>query len=321
MTPTDKLEMQIEEDKDGSAIVTLPDGEVSPQVDEHDDDIEDSADDVSSSAIDEDPEREAIRAARREERKLKKQLHREKARESNHLITALRKQNDALSNRVASLETKTSGAELARLDKAIDDAATRVEYAKMKMQEAVNLRQGEEVTKAQQLWYENQRQLESLQSMKINASKQMSQPKTNNINVPDPSVQRNAAEWMKRNNWYDPHLKDADSKIAQTLDQTLTEEGFDPASQDYWDELDERIQKYIPHRSNSGYSNGVRNSRPRSVVGSSGRESNSSIKSGEYRLNPERVKAIKEAGMWDDPKLRDKMARHYADYDKQQKRG
>ena len=325
MTPTEKMEMQIDEAQDGSAIVSLPANEDNPQADQptkgtQDDDSDDQDDDHGEGAVSDDPEREAIRAARREERKLKKQLHREKIRESSHLVSALKKQNSDLANRIASLESRTSGAELARLDKAIDDAATRVEYAKMKMQEAVNTRQGEALTQAQELWYENQRQLESLKSMKDNASRQISQPKQN-ISQPDIAVQRNAAEWMGRNNWYDPEMKDADSKIAQALDKTLSEEGYDPSSQDYWEELDERLQKYLPHRYNVVYSANTRNSRPRSVVTSSGRETSGNSKPNEYRLTPDRVAAIKEAGMWENIELRNKMAKKYAEYDRQQKRG
>lgn len=326
MTPTDKLELQMSEESDGSAVVQLPNNEENPQA-EKDSPVSDASDDDEGPENDDDggstsddPEREAIREARREERKLKKQLHREKARESNHLINALRKQNQDLAGRIASLETKTSGAEMARLDKAIDDAGTRVEYAKMKMQEAVNSRDGAEVTRAQQLWYENQRQLESLQALRNNANKQLSQPKQN-IKVPDPAVQRNAADWMARNAWYDPQMKDVDSKIAHSIDVALTEEGYDPSSTDYWEELDERMQKYLPHRANQGYSTGTRNPRPRSVVSSSGRESMTSAKSNEFRLSPQRVAAIKEAGMWDKPELRNKMIRKYADFDRQQKRG
>ena len=325
MTPTEKMEMQIDEAQDGSAIVSLPANEDNPQAEQpikgtQDDDSGDQDDNHGEDAVSDDPEREAIRAARREERRLKKQLHREKIRESSHLVSALKKQNSDLANRIASLESRTSGAELARLDKAIDDASTRVEYAKMKMQEAVNTRQGEALTQAQELWYENQRQLESLKSMKDNASRQISNPKQN-ISQPDIAVQRNAAEWMGRNNWYDPEMKDADSKIAQALDKTLSEEGYDPSSQDYWEELDERLQKYLPHRYNVVYSASTRNSRPRSVVTSSGRETSGNSKPNEYRLTPDRVAAIKEAGMWENIELRNKMAKKYAEYDRQQKRG
>jgi len=328
MNATEKLEMQVDESKDGSAIAQLPEGMTNPQADDDEDQddgprssvgSEDLDDDSGEGSTTDDPEREAIRAARREERKLKKQLHREKARESNHLITALRKQNSQMAERVALLEKRTSGAELARVDKAIDDAGTRLEYAKMKLQEAVNTRNGAEVTKAQELWYESQRHLESLQALRENANKQLSQS-SQNIKAPDPMVQRMAADWIDKNKWYDPQLKDADSKIAQTIDVALTEEGYDPALPDYWDELDDRLQKYLPHRYNTGYTNGTRNQRPRSVVTSSGRDTTATTRANEYIVDPKRVAAIKEAGMWDNIEQRNKMIRKFAEYDKQQKR-
>lgn len=327
MNATEKLELQVDETQDGSAIVKLPENVENPQIepeqiDENDvqdekpveTDVEDTVSDASIT----DDERQAIREARREERKLKKQIHKEKIRESNYLITSLRKQNNELAERLSVLEKKTSGAELARIDKAIDDAQTRVEYAKMKLQEAVNQGNGASVTEAQQLWYDNQRQLESLEAIKNNASKQLSQPRSN-VQGPDPVVQKNATEWMQRNNWYDPGLKDPDSKIAQTIDQALVEEGFDPSLPDYWDELDERLQKYLPHRYKQEYNSNNRSQRPKSVVTSSGRETSSSLKPNEYRLTPDRVAAIKEAGMWDNPDARAKMVKKFAEWDKQNK--
>ena len=116
-------------------------------------------------------------------------------------------------------------------------------------------------------------------------------------------------------------MKDPDSKIAQALDKTLSEEGYDPSSTDYWEELDDRLQKYLPHRYNTRYSTNTQNSRPRSVVTSSGRESSGNAKPNEYRLTPDRVAAIKEAGMWENVELRTNMAKKYAEYDRQQKRG
>jgi len=324
MTPTEKLELQVAEELDGSAVVQLPDSEPSPQAPEpsnNDDDDDgpsgdyEAKDDVS----DNDPEREAIRAARREERKLKKQLHREKARESNHLISALKKQNNALADRLAVLEKKTSGAELARVDKAIDDAGVQVEYAKMKMKEAVSAQDGESLVQAQEMLYEAQRKMESLSTIKENATRQMTQQPKQNIQLPDPMVQRMAADWMSRNGWYDPQGKDLDSEIAQKIDRKLTEEGFDPTQEDYWEELDDRLQKYLPHRSNTGYNERNRNQRPRSVVTSSGRESSGGVRSNEFRLTPDRVAAIKEAGMWDNTEQRNKMIRKFADWDRQNK--
>jgi hypothetical protein len=327
MNSTDKMEMQLTEADDGSAIVQLPAGDDdiiqepeklatggSIQEQTEGDDSDDGDD-----GLDGDPDREAIRAARREERKLKKQIHREKAKESNHLINALKKQNQQLAERLANLETRTSGAELARVEKVMDDTAVQIEYAKMKMKEAVSSQDGEALVRAQELMYESMRKYESLKSVKENATKQMSQPPRQNIQLPDPVVQRNAADWMSRNQWYDPAGKDLDSELTQGIDKRLTAEGYDPSSPDYWEELDDRLAKYLPHRYSQSRNEVAPPQRRRSPVTGTGRETAPARGGSTFTLSPERVAAIKEMGAWDDPEKRKKMVQRFAEYDRQNK--
>ena len=320
MNATEKLELQIAENADGSANVVIPPelaeeepqqlaegGEVSRKDDEDGDEEPITGDHT-------DAEREEIRAARREERRLKKQLHREKTKESSSLINSLRKQNEALAERLAKVEHRTSGAELARLDKAIDDAGVQVEYAKMKIREAMQQQDGESMVQAQELLADSKNRLENLNSIKKQAVSQMSQPQKQNIQVPDQTVQRLAAQWMKSNTWYDPQATDFDSEVAQTVDKRLTKEGFDPSTDEYWEELDGRLKKLMPHNYKE-----VRNERgrpPKSIVGGSGRESGPTVRNGDFVLDPERVKAIKEAGMWDDAEKRKKMISTYIKFDR-----
>ena len=319
MTPTDKAEMQVAEEQDGSAVAHLEDGEA-PEAEEKVELAEggDVEPPDSNDGLDSDPDREQIRAARREERKLKKQIHREKTKESSHLINNLRTQNQQLAERLAHLEKRTSGAELARVDKAIDDTEVQIEYAKMKMREAVANQDGDAVVKAQELMYESQRKVESLKNIKDQATRQMSQPPKPTMNVPDPAVQRNAAAWMERNAWYDPQAKDMDSEIAQRIDKKLTEEGYDPSSEDYWDELDDRVSKYLPHRTGSA-APAARPAQQRPRVTGSGRESAPSGRANEFRLSPDRVQAIKDMGAWENPDQRAKMIKSYAKYDRENK--
>lgn len=324
MNSTQKMEMQVDEEQDGSAVVSLADEDKSllPEFNEDDSqgkpESEYRADDDSGDDEAVDGERESLREARREERRLKKQIHREKAKESNHLISALKKRNDELAERLAIIEKKTSGAELARVDKAIEDAGVQVEYAKMKMQEAVSSSDGQALTRAQEMWFEAKRKMESLESVKNQATRQMSQPRQN-IAVPDPMVQKLASDWMERNSWYDPHGRNEESEFAMIIDKKLTAEGYDPSSQDYWEELDDRLEKFIPQKSNRGYNDSNRKERPRSVVTSSGRESTGSARGNEFRLSPDRVAAMKEAGVWDNPELKQKTIRKYAEWDKANK--
>jgi hypothetical protein len=334
MNPTEKMEMQVEELQDGGATVVLPENEVSPQADDvevnqsdtlvNKDPVDDDDDHLEGRSQDRnisDEDREKIREARREERKLKKQIHRGKVRESNYLINALKKQNSELAERLARVEQKTSGAELARVDKAIEDAGVQVEYAKMKMTEAVRTGDGDAMGRAQELWYESKRKLESLNNLKEQAVKQTSQPQRQNIQVPDPMVQRHAADWMERNPWYDPNGNNEESEIAQVIDKKLTAEGYDPTSEDYWDELDDRLRKYLPNVQNSSYnpSTTVRSQRPRSVMTSSGRDTQATTKANQFVVSPDRVAAMKEAGVWENQELRMKMIKKYAEYDRQAK--
>jgi len=320
MNPTEKMEMQVEESQDGSAIVALPEGEENPQVvansndqDDFDDDNDDALDHQDAKSDDSDQNSmtiEELRNTRREERRLRRKIHKQK---NNHLVDALKKQNADLSNRLAAVEKKTSGAELARVDKAIEDAGVQVEYAKMKMKEAVSISDGEGLAKAQELWYESKRKMESLETLKQNATKHMSQT-NQNIQAPDPMVQRLAADWMEDNPWYDPNCRNEESQIAQMIDKRLTEEGFDPTSEDYWDELDSRMRRYMPRQQSN-----QKAARPRSVMTSSGRDSTATTKSNEFRLSPDRVAAIKEAGLWDNPQTRQNAIRKYAEWDRNNK--
>jgi hypothetical protein len=317
MNQTDKLELQVAENQDGSAVVQLPPGEVedTQQEEQQIDDRDDEPRGSQTQDQDIDPEREAIRQARREERQLKKQLHRERARESNHLINALRKQNQEMAERIALIEKRTSGAELARVDKAIEDANVQVEYAKLKMADALNSRNGVEHAKAQEAWFEARRKLESLQAMKEAAAKQSQQPAQS---LPDPIIKDMATRWMERNPWYDPQGQNIESTIAQKLDHQLHSEGFDPTTEDYWEELDERLKKYVPQSQNSGYN--ARTSQPerrRSTMTGSGRDSMPAQKPGEFILSPDRVAAMKEAGLWDNPQLRQKAIDKYRAWDRQ----
>lgn len=331
MNSTEKLELQVSESSDGSATVVMPQDEMPAGGDEPSkaqseadeggrNDPEDTIDDDSGGAdddrVDPDPEREAIRQARREERHLKKKLHKARISESNQLINTLKRQNDQMAERLAILEKRTAGADQARLDKAIEDAHVRLQYAKMKIKESTEMADGAGLAEAQESWYDARRQVEALEALKkkaVSASANPAVPK-----APDPRLQRLAADWMSRNSWYDPSGKDTDSRVAVKIDESLVEEGWDPTSESYWEELDNRLTKYLPHRYNgaSDERSSQAPRRPKTVVTGSGRESQSTPKGSEFRLSPERVRAIKEAGRWDNITERNKMIRKYAEYDR-----
>jgi len=313
MTPMDKLELQINESDDGSAVVNLPDEE--GQVEQTGKSEYRTDDNFDNAVVDE--ERQKIREQRREERRNKKVIHREKARESNALINSLKKQIEQLEERVAVSEKKTTGVELARMDKAIEDAGVQLEYAKMKLQEAVSTSNGELAIQANEMLYEAQRNIETLNGYKRQANQVQQRP---NIQVPSTRTQELMAEWLDENPWYDPSKDSQERDITISIDKQLVRDGFNPESEDYWDELSYRVKKVLPEVANNGYNdNNNRNQRPRSVVTSSGRESASTSKGSSFILSPERVSAMKDSGAWNDPVRKKKMVEYYREFDRQNK--
>jgi len=304
--------IEVKEEQDGSAVVELPDNIPNPQAQEENDEIE-AAD---GGAVSEDPENDdspddsdALREAKRARRRAKRELVKRTNIEKDHKLALLERQNQELLERLSAVERKTHSADIARIDKAIEDTALRLQYAKAKIAEATNMQDGEALAKAQEMWYEARQQVDTLNNLKKTAVQPQRQQ-----NIPDPRLQRNAANWMEQNSWYKPDNKDMDSKIAKQVDEELTSEGWDPTREDYWEELDNRLQQYLPHRYNRNNDEvPSARSKPRSVVTGSGRESSTRAGgSNTFTLNAEQVRAMKDAGYWDDPEKRNRMIKRYA---------
>ena len=309
MTTENELQkIVVTEEADGSAVIDLPDSIESP--DDQDDDRGMAAGGSSEADDDVAPEDETeYQRARREKRRAKRDLAKKTGVEKDMKLQLLERKNQELMERLSVVERKTHSADLARIDKAIEDQELRLQYAKMKIAEAASAADGHAMTEAQEIMYDARRQMEALSNVK----KAAVEPRKAQGNVPDPRLQRLAANWMERNEWYDPNGRDTDSKIAKQIDESLVSEGWNPTESEYWEELDNRLHKYLPHKYND--TTDVRSStkRPRSVVTSSGRESvNGSTNRNTFVLKPEQVRAMKDAGFWDDPDKRSKMIKRYA---------
>jgi hypothetical protein len=321
-------DVPIKEREDGSILarVELPeqieDDEVEVKVEASDDGEDDQQDeDQPSDDQDNDNEseedREKIREARREERKLKKELQKQREVSAKHKITALERRNEELAKRLAAVENTAASYQFAQIDKAVEDEATRVEYAKMKMVQAA---QAGDV--AAQMEYLDQltdakQRLNEAQHYKKQQLEAAKSPKQNVPNPVSTEVQQNATGWLRKNSWFDPQARDTDSRIAKVVDQELVADGWDPADPEYWDELDNRLSARLPHRYTAKGGNNQR--RSAGPTASSRVANTASSKPGTITLSRERVSAIKDAGAWDDVTKRNKMIRAYAQYDRDNK--
>lgn len=299
----------VEENADGSVAVMLPENLAPPSDDDSADrqaeggEVDDPAD------ADSDDDTIALRNAKRERRRAKRDLARKTSAEKDQRLQMLQRQNQELMQRLSVVEHKTHAGELAKIDRALEDQELRLEYAKRKIAEATRVQDGDALAQAQEMWYESRQQLEALKNFKkANTAVPKQAP------APDPRVQKMAENWIRRTDWYDPQHRDTDSKIIKQIDEELTATGWNPATQDYWDELDDRAKKYLPHRYDSGYNAPNQRSRPRNMQTSTGRESSNSAspRRNELVLEPEQVRAMKDAGFWDDPVKRESMIKRYA---------
>jgi hypothetical protein len=317
-------DIAVMEAQDGSAMVDLPDNmllddmEGDPAGDMQAKNEPETAQDDDS---DDPNDNEELRQAKRNRRRAKKDLIRKTNQEKDARLAQLQRENEEMKRDIAQLKRNTKAEQLTRIDKSIEDAQVRLEYAKMKLAQASQEQDGQAVVEATMLLqnvqeeFRNLSQLRNQADQELNQTRQQNQPQEQNRRV-----QKLATQWMRRNPWYNPQSNDPDSRIAKKMDELLSTQGWDPEDEDYWDELDARLQKELPHRyndSNDDESRGVR--RPRNVVGSSGREASAAYggtNRSQFILSPDRVKAMKDAGAWDNPERKARMIKQFIAYDR-----
>jgi hypothetical protein len=302
--------LEVIEATDGSATVDVPetlmdgvDNDANPNQNHADDDVHDDDGDLQE--------------AKRNRRRAKKDLVRKTNQEKDVRLQQLQRENEEFKRRLGQLERNTKAENVVRIEKGIEDAQTRLEYAKMKLAEATQNQDGQGVVEAQTLWQNAQDEVRNLKGLKDRADQDLKRPQQAPV---DPNVQRNASDWVRRNGWYDPNLRDSDSRVAKKIDELMSTQGWDPADADYWDEFDSRLQKELPHRYNGSNDDDTRSvRRPRNVVASAGREASAAYggsNRSQFILSPERVKAMKDAGAWDNPERKAKMIKHFIAYDR-----
>lgn len=286
------------------------------------DDREDDDDDAPAARADDDAsgtddEREAIRERRRQEKLERKQRRDEAIRRDKLEMDFLRKRNDDLERRLSAQEQRSHQADLRGLDAEIARAQQEAEMADKVIAKAVAAGNGEDV--AQALRYRDQA-VQRAQQLAWQKQQQQSAPPAAAPAI-DPLTMSHAQRFLDENKWYDPQGRDEDSSIVLAIDQSLVRDGFNPQSDEYWAELRKRAARRLPERFKAAApaereSREAREPRGGPAVGS-GREHAPATTRREVYISPERKQALIDAGVWDDPVLRAKYVRRYAEYDRQ----
>lgn len=256
-------------------------------------------------------EREAIRERRRLE-KVERKERRDKAITRDKLeLDFLRKRNDDLERRVSATEQRQAQRDVAGIDQSIAEANREADMADQVIAKAVKAGNGDDVIKAMKYRDEAKQRAAQLAYAK-QQSTQAPAPQTTNL--PD-AVAEHAKDFMEDHSWYDPQGRDEASAVVLAIDGALAREGFDPKTDDYWDELRTRVEKRLPDKIKPASKPTDRAARGGPAVGS-GREHVPTSTRREVYISPERKQALVDAGVWDDPVLRMKYVKRYAEYDK-----
>ena len=231
-------------------------------------------------------------------------------------LAFLRAENEEFKRRLSSVEKQTTQFSINSVDQKLNEAMNEVQLAERIIAKAIEQGQGEDVTKALAIRDQAIERARQLKAAKEEVEKQPA-PQSKK----DPRVTAYAKEWIESNNWYDPSGRDEDSAIVKVIDQRLAAEGFNPATEEYWMELDNRVARRLPHRygeapvEKTKQASAPAAKRGGPPVGGK-REYAAPSTRKEIYINPERKQALIDAGVWDNPELRQKYIKRYADYDR-----
>ena len=298
-----------------------PEQEETPEAEASAEEDDEDEGDERLSASDEDDEDDQPRGkkqltpeekrAQRQNRKFRRRAaieHKERE------LAFLRAENEEFKRRLLNVEKQTSQFNLTAVDQKLNEALNEAQLAERIMAKAIEQGQGEDVTKALQIRDQALERARQLKAAKEQAEKPV-QPKQGK----DPRVAAYAQEWVKANSWYDPSGKDEDSAIVKVIDQRLAAEGFNPASEDYWVELDNRVARRLPHRYGEDAVEKPKAAQKRGgpPVGGKREYAPPSTRKEVY-ISPDRKQALIDAGVWDNPELRQRYIKRYAEYDRNQ---
>lgn len=309
-----------DESGNGEEIIIVEDKN---DLSDHEEDQEDHEDDRTTASAEQDEddgndsERESIRERRRLE-KLERKERRDQAIKRDKLeLDFLRKRNDDLERRVSVQEQRSHQVDLGSYDHAIAKASEEVDLAERVIAKAVEAGNGADVAQAMRYRDQAMQKAQQLQFAKQQAAQQRPQPQGQQI---DDMTMHYAKEFMTDNPWYDSQGRDEDSAIVIAIDQALAKDGFNPQTEDYWNELRKRTARRLPEKFKNQRQTSREERTPRGgpAVGS-GREHAPTSTRKEIYLSPERKQALIDAGVWDDPVLRMKYAKRYSEYDRNNK--
>jgi len=248
----------------------------------------------------------------REKRQLKKKRIAEKFDAKDALIRQQQEQLNAMAARLNDVDGRLSSFDQAQFTQVWNSSVEAYQAAEKKHADAFSAGDGAAATAAMREMYIAQKRIDEMEVMKARQGSQQQPQRQQQSQGHDQRVINKAKEWAERNEWFVPGNTDDDSVVADAIAAKLVREGYDPKTDDYYDELDERLQKRgigqtqqddDDHQPVQRKAPVQRKSPP--IGGGNGRGDMGTGKT-QITLPTNFINALKESGIWDDPKRRNR---------------
>ncbi len=319
-------------------------------------DAEQKEDQRASSEAEEDAAEEERRKKERESSAQRRARQRRARELLEKKLAYYEKRNEELEKRFSNVELRQMQTERLTIDQAIKQAEAQLAEAKRLEKEAITAHDGDAAVQARELAdiFEARRDALARRKLQVEQTARRRQ-EAPTMREPPPEMAA-ALMWIEANkSWFDPKLNNEDSILASAIEDALVREGkLSPSTPAFWEELDNRLaRRGIGKRNNSagiedidddeededndassdgaasransksaGERADARNIKkpsggPKVSVGGAKRV----LKPGEVYVSADRVRAMKEAGIWDDPEARKQMLKRYREFDRQAAQG
>lgn len=192
-----------------------------------------------------DQERERSREERRGQRRSRNKVRREWGDRMVRENRFLSMRNDQLERQALENARRLDALEGSTIDGRINQFRAAIAKADDTIADAITRRDGEAHKEASRIRDGLRDGLAKLEDQKEQQTKRSEggdePPKM------DPVVLERTREWAGQHKWFGQD--EDDTSIVKTVDDRLQAEGvYDPRTEQYWEELDKRLAKYLPHR-------------------------------------------------------------------------
>ena len=311
-------ESKMSNENDGWETVTVPEGEqenkqVEFEIEEEQEEIkvEEEQEQPTVEAVQEEVQEEPVQEEKPKElegietkgaeKRIRQLIRQRKEREEQ--IEALIKQNEELKTNLAAKDNEVDSIATRSLDANERQLTQNMELARQAYMEAFEDGDKEKVLKAQEILNNAQADLKTIQNYKNNLAKKLEKKEKQVEASPEPvqpqqqAYDPRANEWAQKNQWFGQDTIKTAAALA--LDAELKEQGYNPNDEEFYEEIDRRLEaafgqtsnrvQETEEQSNSG------TSQPAQVVSGASRSSPSSNK--KVKLTKEDVRLANKWGI------------------------